>query len=241
MNPGMPCLTHGSRKMSRSIAATLQRAAQIGLLILPAFILLNPSSEAWSKSHGNKRRAPASPDFKLTEEGPYGTIYAHAGSRSHLRFQKGFHRIDPAANPDIAYQFAYRHDRAPFEVRFHFAPLHSKKRKIEKGEVQADLDAPSPVLGQVLQLNMNHRLQVAFNPFPAEAVRREFGADWGYLSEIFPLDQSHKFNKGFNLGMISLVHRDGIGSWAVIFLASDIKDFEKLQTEEVFHSVLFQH
>lgn len=203
-------------------------ALRLGILLLSALSL------------GGAKRRPASADFVLTEKGAYGTVYAHEASRSHLRFQKGFHRVDPKPNPDIAYQFAYRQDQAPFEVRFHFAPLHSRKRKAKKGEVLADLDAPSPALGKALQLNMNDRLNVPFNAFPPEGVREEFGADWGYLSQAFPLDPQRRFNSGYKVGMISLVHLNGTGTWVTLFLAGDIMDFERWQTPDVFHSVFFQ-
>lgn len=231
----MPSAKHGDTK--RSDSAAVRRRLRYWIVLLSVMGLMGSMADA-RKSRRGKQGSKAA-DFEMTENGPHGKIFAHEASRSHVRFQKGFHRVKPTANPDIAYQFAYKHDRAPFEVRFHFAPLHSKGRKAKKGEFLADLDSPSPALAKTLQLNMNDQLNVPFNPFPAEGVRDEFGADWGYLSQIFPLDPARKFNSGYKLAMISLVHLNGVGSWVTIFLGSDIKDFD-LQTPDVFHSVFFQ-
>lgn len=193
-------------------------------------------SGAWAYDPGPSEAA--SRRFRAPESRQQaGSAIDYAPARSRLVLPKGFHRVEPKKNHDVAYQFAFQSDKGPYEVRYHFNAL-TNRGKSAPGEVRADLDAPSPVYGQTVQMNMSET-DVPFTPYPPDAVKKEFGADWGYLSQPFALDSRHDFNGKYKTGIVSLLHKNGVGSWVVIFLSGDPK-FGRWNDKEVFYSVYFK-
>lgn len=154
--------------------------------------------------------------FVKAGAGAYGTRWRCPSFKAVIDVPPDYERTEPKKNDDIAYQFVMRHKKAAVEVRLQFA-----------ARAEQSVAAPSMVWGQVLAMNMNEGYKVRFTAFPPDAVKTEFGADWGFVSEPIVLDPRRGFNKGFTLGMVVVLHRRGVGDLARILLADD---FEHLRT-----------
>jgi hypothetical protein len=142
-----------------------------------------------------------------------------------LDVPEGYQRVAPKRNPDIRYQFAIRHLKARFEVRIHFMPAAKEP------------ESPSEAWGDMLRGAMGSHGPMRYLPFPADAVKKEFGADWGYVSTPFELTGEHPFNAGYKLGQITVLHRRGVGKMARIVLTDGIEGFK--YDRPIFYSARF--
>jgi hypothetical protein len=102
----------------------------------------------------------------------------------------------------------------------------------------ADLDQPTEAWGMTLLGNMSAD-EARFFPFPPEAVRREFGADWGYVSSPFYLSPDHPFGKGYKLGQIVMLSRSGVGKLFRIVLTDDVETLKR-RDKPIFYCVRFE-
>ena len=160
---------------------------------------------------------------------PRGTnhpgVYMHALGKGMVTVPEGFDTTPPLRNPDIRYHFAFKHAEKPFEVRVQFAK---------------DKDRPNPAWGRTLQKKMNGLARAKFTALLPDVAKRDFGADWGYVSEAFGLDPRRKFNGQHRLGLVLLLHRNRVGTYTVFFLTDTHDTLKAVQTPEVLHSVRFQ-
>ncbi|MFA5139231.1 MAG: hypothetical protein WC728_08355 [Elusimicrobiota bacterium] len=170
--------------------------------------------------------------------------------RALLDVPAGYQRIAPKRNPDIRYQFAFKHKKARFEVRIHFMPLaedperarervecERRNRKEPGSCVMADLEAPSEAWGDMIRGNMGSHGPMRYFPFPADGVKKEFAADWGYVSTPFELSAEHPFNAGYKLGQITVLNRRGVGKMVRIVLTDGIEGFKF--DRPIFYSARF--
>lgn len=196
--------------------------------------------------------AKAADLFVKAGSGAYGTRWLYPAFKAVIDVPPGFARSEPRVNKDIAYDFAMRHQKAAFEVRLQFAaqredPERARERKecSEQNRAQAgscfmaDLDAPSPAWIQVMAANMNSGEPVRVIPFPADGVRAEFGADWGFVTEPIVLDGRRDFNAGYKFGQVVVLHRSGVGKLYRILLAGSFEELRDLD-KGIFYNARFE-
>ncbi|MBI5596251.1 MAG: hypothetical protein HY928_09220 [Elusimicrobia bacterium] len=215
-------------------------------------LLLAGTAAVFAGAGKPAKKAAAADPFVKAGSGGYGTRWRYPSFNAVVDVPPGFERVQPKKNRDIAYQFAMRHSNAAFEVRLQFAaqredPERARERKecVEQNRAQAgscfmaDLDAPSPAWIQAMAANMNAGEPVQIFPFPADGVKAEFGADWGFVSEPIVLDLRRDFNTGYKFGQVVLLHRGGVGKLYRIILAGSFEELRDLD-KGIFYNVRFE-
>lgn len=220
------------------------RLSRLSLLAAASVLLAGAGKAA-------KKEAGADP-FVKAGSGAYGTRWKYPAFKAVVDVPSGFERAEPKENRDIAYHFAMRHTKAAFEERLQFAPeredperARERKECAEQNRAQAgscfmaDLEAPSPVWIQVMAANMNAGEPVRTFPFPADGVKTEFGADWGFVTEPIVLDARRDFNTGYKFGQVVLLHRNGVGKLYRIILAGSFEELRDVD-KGVFYNARFE-
>tara|TARA_R110002049_G_scaffold2511_4_gene18392 strand:+ start:1332 stop:1616 length:285 start_codon:yes stop_codon:yes gene_type:complete len=72
--------------------------------------------------------------------------------------------------------------------------------------------------------------------FPEEAVKREFGADYGGTS-FFTMDS--EFGKDYKYCMMIVIHKENIADVYISFLSNNREQFEEYLLK-AFHSIRFE-
>lgn len=169
------------------------------------------------------------------------SVYRDPFARAYIRLPRGYAWVPVKGGLGVHYPYAFRHQKDAFEVRFHFAPMTNSRKfteALKPGEHRADLDKPHTATIGAVQFNMGAAHRTRFLPFPAEGVRAEFAADWGWSSPPFELDPEHPFAGGHRVGSLHQIHRTGAGDIVLIQLASDADTLVK-HASEAFYSARF--
>ena len=193
--------------------------------------------------------SPADPaaGFERVRSDKTGAQYADRRMKLLIDVPTGYVLVAPKKNQDVAYEFAFRHPTRRFEVRVSLSALtedaaRAKEREAcgkKEGCWMADLDAPSETWGATVLFNIGGG-DAPFYPFPPDGVKKEFAADWGYVSPPFELEPGHTFNdENYKLGQVVVIHRKGTGTVYRIVLADDIGDIKELD-RPIFYGVRFE-
>lgn len=206
------------------------------LPVLPAFLL--------AVSY-----ASAAPLCAKAGKGPHGELWRCRSFKAVFEVPPGFELTPPKRNDDIAYDYALRRKKGAFEVRLQFsADAETPERAAERAACDAqnrkepgtcrmaDLEAPSSVWGEVMAANMNDGSPVEFFPFPADGVKAEFGADWGFVSTPIELDPRRSFNKGYKFGQVVVLHRRGVGKLYRIVLTDAFETLRSVDRGIFYHA-----
>jgi hypothetical protein len=118
-------------------------------------------------------------------------------------------------NRDQYYDYAIKHKDLKLEIRYFIRSYDSLTIKLSKG-------APQMVWGLFMTtvMNMTRGKRSDFNEFPTEAVKKEFGADWGATTSV-KLDC--EFGKGYKYATLTTIHKDNVGDIYIFYLYDDIK------------------
>lgn len=213
------------------------------LQLLAAAFLVSPAAA----DPAPKSAAAAPAAFEKARAGRGGDEYVDRAMKVVIDVPPGFVLVAPKENSDAAYEFAFRHPKRRFEVRASLAALTETPARAEEraacgkkpGCWMADLDRPSEDWGAALLFNIGGG-DGSFSQFPAAGVKKEFGADWGYVSDPFELAPGHSFNdEGYKLGRLVVLHRNGTGTVVRVALADDLETLEELD-RPVFYGVRFE-
>jgi hypothetical protein len=173
--------------------------------------------------------------------------YVYAPMKAFVVVPAGLMRSTPKKNDEVAYQFSFKDKASTFELRFQFNSLtETPERKRERERcvkektcVMADVDAATPVWGETLAANLAGG-DVGFRAFPEDGVKKEFAADWGYVSAPFDLDPKRDVNRGFKLGQVVVVSRRGVGKIYQILMTYSIETLIALNRTRLFYSTGFE-
>lgn len=190
-------------------------------------------------------RAAALPEGLKKVEGPLeASVYRDPDAPAYVRMPPGYHWTAPKNGRGVHYGYAFHHDTDNFELRFHFSTLTNARTfdgPPKKGEVRADLDAPTPAIAEAVQTDMGAAERTEFMPFPPDGVRSEFAADWGYTTGPFALDPKHPFTDGYRYAILHFVHRNGVGNYVLMLMSDDADTLiRRSQSDLLLYSVRFE-
>lgn len=166
-------------------------------------------------------------------------------NRGKLTFQEpaGFVKTPTIENSQMNYEYAIKHPKKNFEVRYAIRPLdnllrdHEEKEKNKKsGDIHIHPNKLCSSLLQMTTLNISGGQLPEVTVFDKEAVKQEFNADWGATTFV---EVGKEFGQEYKYCMIVAIHKDNFAD-AYFFYLSDTKDgFDELMNP-AFHSLNFK-
>lgn len=168
--------------------------------------------------------------------------------RSKLNFTKPavLVKTDPIENMQMNYEFALKHPRKNFEVRFAIRPMDSSlalyQREVKKGSVMVHPNKWTETVFMATMMNIAIGGESSGNmpnitAFNSAAVKNEFNADWGATcyTQLGP-----EFGgKVYKHCIAFTIHKDNLGDAYVFFIADEkntILDYMK----DCFHLLKFE-
>jgi hypothetical protein len=185
--------------------------------------------------------------FEKVRSDGTGAEYADRAMKLLIDVPTGYVLVTPKKNEDVAYEFAFRHPTRRFEVRVSLSAKTEDAARVKEREAcakkagcwMADLDSPSETWGAAVMFNVGGG-DTPFFAFPPDAVKKEFAADWGYVSSPFELEPGHTFNdEAYKIGQVVVIHRKGAGTVCRIVLADDLDAIKELD-QPLFYGVRFE-
>lgn len=165
--------------------------------------------------------------------------------RANLTFQMptGFEETKTIENRQMNYEYAVKHPKKKFEVRYAIRPLdnlirdYEEKEKNKKpGDINIHPNKLYSSLLQVTTLNISGGQLPEITVFDKQAVKQEFNADWGATTFV---EVGKEFGQKYKYCMIVAIHKDNFAD-AYFFYLSDSKDgFDELMNP-AFHSLKFK-
>ncbi len=132
-------------------------------------------------------------------------------------------------NSDVAYDFAVVSKDRQIEIRYTVQPVDRKQKNgngLSEGMLQA------------IALNISGGTMAEPNAFPAESVRKEFGADKGYTAMI-PVRS--EFGNGYKKCMLTMIHKDNIADAYAFYLFNDPQVLvQAIKSYAIFHALKFK-
>jgi hypothetical protein len=174
--------------------------------------------------------------------------YRYAGAKADIIVPPGFELIPPAPS-QTKYDFGMRNKSLGYEVRVRFDPPMGtqaeyracrERNKAKPGTcAMADPDLKDDTVAHMFRMNLTggHEGKMAY--FPDEAVKREFGADWGLASDAFSDIDDVGFKAGYQICQFMQLHRSGVGTLLVFHMA-DSPEMRTAHMREFFHLVKFR-
>ena len=132
-------------------------------------------------------------------------------------------------NGDVVYDFAIKSKTSSLEIRYRIWPVDKKQKNPNA------LFEPMLV---TMGLNISDGKVMKPHPYPAESVKKEFGADAGSTG----LTITHSdFGKGYKQCMISVIHKDDVADAYVFYLYNTQNEIMGAVTnEKVYHALRFK-
>mgnify|MGYP006908207366 FL=1 len=141
----------------------------------------------------------------------------------------------PIQNPDLYYQYALKHQTRDFEIRFSVWPLKEFIKEYEKSLNDPGITLLNPntyhknsaiaTLLNISQIDPNSGMLPELVPFPKNAVKQEFNADFG-ASVFLPVNS--EFSKGYQFALFMVLHKENQADLFIIFLGNKKEDFDQL-------------
>jgi len=152
-----------------------------------------------------------------------------------LFIPEGFSETDIIENRDQAYNYAVINETSKIEIRYKIIAYDSILAAMDK---EVPMFKNGQMLATVSNLSNGHVKE--FQEFPLNAVKDEFGADWGASQSV---KLACEFGKGYKYCMINTIHKDGIADAYIFYLCDDIKLLLAKMEEEnnqLFHTLKFK-
>lgn len=163
-----------------------------------------------------------------------------------LVFEKPIEFLPTAVieNGDLAYNYAMRLKQDSFEVRYSIFPLGGllKDYKGSLNDPNRMVLDPNTYHSSMFRANILNVSQAGLNnmpgisDFPPEAVKKEFGADYGATS--FFLANS-EFGKNYKYCLMMVIHKKDLADVYVSFLGNDQSTFQEYMLK-AFHAIKFK-
>jgi len=150
--------------------------------------------------------------------------------------------IPVVKNMQMHYEYAITFKDQPFEVRYSVSPTGytvaesytgGKGITPKKSPMQDD-EFGAKVTSTVVAINVaggKGSPEMGSKPFPPEAVKKEFGADWGSTT-LIPISNT-SFGTDYKFCMMVTLHKKGTANAYIFYLGNDRESVVKLLTEYI--------
>ena len=161
-----------------------------------------------------------------------------------MRFEQPDGFVPVPVRPDQvwAYHHAVLSPSHNLEIRYRIDSLPrlvAERAQLQRGVtelVSVDINQIHRTVAAATLFNLSGGQDRPLNPFPAEAVRAEFGADWGAIVD-FMLPQRSSSDE-YKVGVLIALHRDDRADAFVLGLLREVGvEFDLLQKN--FYSLVF--
>jgi hypothetical protein len=170
-----------------------------------------------------------------------------AANQLQFRIPAGAVPVPVVANSQMSYDYAVRFASKGLEVRYAIRPLGPllAEYRSTKHKKDSDIIDPNELYSTLLMTvvaNISGGQMPQINDFPAEAVRREFRADWGGTTLVPP---SRQFAPSYKYCMVVALHKRNVADVYCFYLFNKqeaINDLMKAPTpdEAAFHALRFK-
>ncbi|WP_027004042.1 hypothetical protein [Hugenholtzia roseola] len=155
----------------------------------------------------------------------------------------GFKPTKIIENKQMNYEYAIKHKKENFEVRFAIRPLEGllrNYREREKNKKQGEINInPNTIYASLLEvtaLNISGGQTTEIVEFDTQAVKAEFNADWG-ATTLVKLEE--EFGQSYQYCLIVAIHKDDLGDAYCFFLANSLEQIKEL-SQPAFYSLKFK-
>lgn len=174
--------------------------------------------------------------------------FAQLLDRAHMSFlyPEGLVGVPCIENAQMNYDFALKYPDHNFEVRYAVRPLDSLliqyNEEASKGATTINPNQWCDAMFKATLLNIGMGGPATgelpeISAFPAEAVRGEFGADWGAVAFVMLGPEFGGSTYKYCLAMT--IHRDNVGDAYIFYLSDDNQTMSNLM-EKPFHALQFK-
>ncbi len=146
-------------------------------------------------------------------------------------------------NRQMNYEYALKHPKKKFEIRYAIRPLDiqiEKYKEWEKNKKPGDISIhPNKLYNPMLQatlLNISGGQLPDINVFGQAAVAKEFNADWGATAFV-SLDK--EFGQDYKYCLVVALHKENVADAYIFYLANDRNVILK-NMEPAFHALRFK-
>lgn len=184
--------------------------------------------------------------FLLLSPTMYGqTLFDSLLLRNHMIFDapNGFVATDPIDNQQMNWEAGYTHKKKKFAVRYALRPLDEElltyeenMRNKQEGDVFTHPNTWYYSLFQATLLNISEGQLPEIGPFPEQAVRDEFNADWGGAAAV---PCGSEFAHGYAYTLAVCLHKDDVGDAYIFFMGDDMETIAA-EMEAIFHALRFE-
>jgi hypothetical protein len=170
-----------------------------------------------------------------------------SAARMQFRPPGGTVPVPVVENAQMNYDYAVRFPNRHLEIRYAIRPLKDlltdfRKFKGKQNTAMADPNELYPSLLTAIALNVSGGQMPEINQFPAQAVSREFNADWGGTTVV---RAGPEFAKGYAACMIVALHKKDVADAYCFYLFDKREDIAPLMVvptpdTAAFHALRFQ-
>jgi hypothetical protein len=156
----------------------------------------------------------------------------------------GYQIVSPQENRDVKYDYAVRHATEKYEIRYSVQPI-AKDPELQQSSASSDKNAnittdPNQMFEakfRVMAANIAGKADNVgpMEHFPAEAAKKEFGADDGM---VVPMEVGSDFGKGFKACMLVGIHKKDVADAFIFYLFDDPEQMRRGQ-RDVFYALKF--
>lgn len=156
----------------------------------------------------------------------------------------GFEETAIIKNKQMNYNYALKLPGHNFEVRYTVRPLDTLQKQYEAmkknqqpGTVMAGIE-PNKLYAmsfRAILFNISGGRAGDIKLFPADAVKKEFNADWGATGMV-PL--APEFGQNYKDCMVIAIHKDNIGDAYYFYMITDREDVKLIPS--IFHALKFK-
>ena len=171
-----------------------------------------------------------------------GTLYEDLRRKATVFLPADFQLVD--FRDDLT-EFAMRNKTEAFELRFRFDSDERLRDSAAKAHA-AGPDVPSPDLAAAMIQNLAQAAHPpsrrAFAQFPAQAVKKEFGADWGFILQQRVPIRNPDLARNFKYCQVFTIHQNGVGTYTIfqLYRADSFEDYKRVAMGASFHAVKFK-
>ncbi len=162
-----------------------------------------------------------------------------------LTFEKpiDYKEVKIIENRQMNYEYAIKHTKENFEVRYAIRPLgklmdeYEEKMK-NKGPLDIYISPNNwySTLFMATAMNVSGGQEPNIIEFDKEAVKNEFNADWGATTLV---EVGKEFGQKYKYCILVAIHKDNFAD-AYYFYLSNKKELISELMEPIFHSMKFQ-
>jgi hypothetical protein len=173
-------------------------------------------------------------------------LFSDRLSRSQLVFDPpaGYTEVPVVKNGQMHYEYALKNTDKNFEVRYSVMPLDSvfiqfEAMKNDKNAVSINMIGPNKLYyGSFVatMANIGGGVRATMQPFPVEAVKHDFNADWGASSLC---EAKGDFGKDYKYCMAVAIHKDNLADAYCFYLCDNLVDLQTLMPP-IFYAMKFK-